>query len=378
MKLDIWSILIIVFIFQGIFLLVSLLISPKRRKKKENKYLLILIIILLWYLLEFLSVRNTFNIGLNVFYGTRYGSWFLLGPITFFYFKSITETDFKFSYNYLLHFVPFIVFTLLIPLFSDEILNRRQVHYGMLSVFDHRDKVISPLQYLYSYIFIIQFVHLGFYLFKNLRNIKQYSIRLHSEYAHYDTNVKWLRILNITLLSILLFSAVFLYLLLVTDVYRRYLDYIYVLPIGILFYLIGYHLMNVEWKVTGKKPVKYAKSSLAVEEVPLYLEKLNVLMKDEKIYLDSDIRLKDLAKKLHINSHHLSQIINQHCNLSFFDFINQNRIEEAKTIITNNPDKPLIQVAFDSGFNNKTSFVNSFKKFEKLTPSKFRDAIVTS
>jgi YesN/AraC family two-component response regulator len=136
--------------------------------------------------------------------------------------------------------------------------------------------------------------------------------------------------------------------------------------------------MNVEWRTTDEKIIKYANSSLNFDNVQLYIEKLHYVMDKEKVFLDNEIRLADLAKKINLSSHHLSQIINQHFKISFFDFVNRYRTKEAKRVISKNPERKLLQVAFDSGFNNKTSFVNSFKKFEKTTPSRFRETIINS
>ena len=166
MKLDIWSIFIIVIAFQGLFLLSVLLLSKGKKAKGKNQYLLYIIVVLIWFLAEFFAVRNKIDIDLNIFYGTRYGSWFLLGPLTYFYFKSITQSTWKFSKKEVLHFLPFIIFVIIIPFIAYKTLNDRQIDYGMLSVFDHREKVISTIQYLYSIIFILQFVHLGYFLFK--------------------------------------------------------------------------------------------------------------------------------------------------------------------------------------------------------------------
>ncbi len=372
MNLDVWSIGILIIIFQGLFLLSILLLSPNKRNKRGNLYLFWIILVLIWFLTEFLAIRNTFNFNLTIFYGTRYGSWFLLGPLTFFYFNSIIDKEWKLTTKGLMHFLPFIVFVIIIPIFFIDIINTRQVDYGMLSVFDHRKKIISPIQYTYSFIFIIQFIHLGYYLFRNLRLIKHYSAKLKLEYATIDSTIKWSIGFNITLLFILLFSAIFLYILLVSDIYRRHLDYVYVLPIGILFYLIGYYLMNAEWKSIEKKGQKYTKSSLKTEDIAAHINKLNELMSSKKVYLDNEIRLHDIAKMMDISSHHASQLINENFGCSFFDFINQFRVKEAKKLIIKNPKYTLLRIAFDAGFNNKTSFVNAFKKFEKKTPSSFR------
>lgn len=373
MFLDIWSIIIIVIAFQGLFLLSVLLSSKEKRNKRANQYLVFIILILIWFLAEFFTVRNKIDVNLNVFYGTRYGSWFLLGPITYFYFKSITDAAWSFSKNQLLHFLPFIIFVVIIPLIAYKVLNDRQIDYGMLSVFDHREKIVSTIQWTYSTVFIFQFVHLGYFLFKNLKIVNYYSKRLTSEYSNIDVKINWLKYFNIALIIVLIFSVIFLYILLVTDIYRRHLDYIYVIPIGLLFNFISFKFMRTEWRPIENNS-KYEGSSLNQDEIPDYIIKLNRLMENEKVYLNNVIRLSDLSEMMTINKHHLSQIINQHYGLSFYDFINQFRVNEAKDIIIKHPEYTLHQVAFDSGFNNKTSFVNAFKKFEKVPPSKFRDA----
>ncbi len=369
---DIWSILIIVFVFQGVFILVSVLTSSRRRRKKESTFLVLIVCMLLWLLLEFLFVRNKLDLKLTVFYGTRYGSWFLLGPLVLFYFKSITRKDWKFSKAHLAHFIPFALFVLVIPLLFEKVINERQVHYGMLSVFDHRKKVITPLQYVYSAIFIAQFLHLAYYLMNSLALVGQYQRLLRNEYARIDKNVNWLRAFLIAFVLILAFTSLFLFILFKTDIYRRHLDYLYVLPTGLLLYMIGYYLVDVNWDAVDKSIAKYANSSLNRENMAAYLQKLEGLLQNEKVYLNPGIRLKDLAEKMNISAHHLSQIINEQYQLSFFDFINKHRVETAKQLILENPDRLLIDIAFESGFNNKTSFVNAFKKFTNTTPSKFR------
>ncbi|WP_299116197.1 helix-turn-helix domain-containing protein [uncultured Winogradskyella sp.] len=374
MILDIWSILIIVVAFQGLFLLSIILSNRQNRVKKGNIFLLWIVIVLIWFLIEFFFIRNKVNFQLNIFYGTRYGSWFLLGPLTYFYFKSITNSDWSFTKKQLLHFLPFVIFVIVIPLISYKAINDRQIDYGMLSVFDYREKQLATIQWIYSIVFVLQFVHLAFFLFKNLNLVRLYSKGLRKEYSVIDAKVKWLRYFNLTLLILLVLSAMFLYVLLVTDIYRRHLDYIYVLPIGVLFYFVSFKFFRADWEPIETNG-KYSGSTLKADKISEYKAAINQLMRDEKLYLSPDLRLHHVAKKLDISKHHLSQIINQHYNASFFDFINQFRINEAKAIISEHPQYTLLQVAFDSGFNNKTSFVNAFKKFESMTPSKYRDRI---
>ncbi|WP_299440165.1 helix-turn-helix domain-containing protein [uncultured Aquimarina sp.] len=374
MNLDLWSILILIVIFQGFFFLTVLLVSPSRKSKKENVYLFSIILLLIWFLGEFLAIRNTYNVGFSVFYGTRYGSWFLLGPLTFFYFKTITDSEWKFAIKHVLHFIPFVVFCLVIPVASNESLSIRQITYGMLAVFDHRKKIVTPFEYLYSVVFFVQFVHFGCYLIYNIKTTNTYAKNLKSEYSDLG-NVIWLKLFNILLISILVLASSYLYILFVSDFYRRYLDYIYVLPMGFFIYSIGYYLSGIQWLSIGEKAKKYHSSTLSIHEIKIYSERLKVVMSTDEPYLKNDLRLKDLARIVDVSSHSMSQIINQSFKCSFFDFINQYRVEEAKRLIISEPKITLLQVAFDAGFNNKTSFVNAFKKFEKKTPSSFRKEI---
>lgn len=335
---------------------------------------MLIILILIWFLFEFFAVRNKIEIGLNVFYGTRYGSWFLLGPLTYFYFKSITVSEWRFSRKDFWHFLPFILFVIIIPMISYKALDDRQVDYGMLSVFDKREKVLSTIQWTYSIVFMLQFVHLGYFLFKNLSLVNSYKKGLTSEYSTLEMKINWLRNFNVILIVVLVFSAIFLYILLVTDIYRRHLDYVYVLPIGVLFYVVSFKFMRTEWKPV-ENGTKYLGSSFKKDKIQDHISKLDQLMQGDKVFLDNVIRLSDLATMMNMSKHHLSQLLNEHYKITFYDFINQFRVDEAKRIIKLHPEYKLLQVAFDSGFNNKTSFVNAFKKFERSTPSRFRDSI---
>ena len=341
----------------------------------ENRILVVVVLVLLWILLEFLCVRNKIDLKFSLFYGTRYGSWLVLGPLVFFYFRAITKAEKEFSKLDILHFAPFVIFVIVLPLFWGDILNQRQIDYGMLSVFDHRQKIIAPTAFLYSYIFIAQFLSFAAYLVFSFLLIKDYNQQIRQEYAQINTKVKWLKLFILSFIMMFVFTAVFLFLLLKTDVYRRHMDYLYIIPAGLLFYAIGYFLIDENWVTLEQKRPKYANSTFDQNKRSDYVEKLENLVQGESLYLNPNIRLKDLAKRMDISSHHLSQLLNQHYHASFFDYINKYRVEKAKELIKKHPERILMHIAFDSGFNNKTSFVNAFKKFEKATPSKFKEAL---
>lgn len=372
--MDVWSVLIIIGIAQGLFTL-SVLLFKGKKSRRQHRYLLFIILLFIWLQAEFLSIRNVFNVPLNIFYGTRHGSWLALGPLLLFYLQSSTQVRWKLRIVHIIQFVPFALFTLVIPLVATDFLGFRQIHYGMLTVFDSWKEIITPFQYLYSYVFIGQFIHLGIYLLIGFGVVNKYQSDLKQDYAAIDQAViSWLKIFNVSMVAILLLATIFLLLFFFTDVYRRYLDYIYVLPMGVLTYLIAYKLSGVEFKKVSeiKVPIttdKYGKSSLKSNEVQSHKEALENIMKEDKPYLNNELRLDDLAEALDIQKYHLSQILNQYIDMSFFDFVNQHRVNEAKQLMVKEPRRTLLQIAYESGFNNKTSFVNAFKKFEGKTPS---------
>jgi AraC-like DNA-binding protein len=72
----------------------------------------------------------------------------------------------------------------------------------------------------------------------------------------------------------------------------------------------------------------------------------------------------------------LSQALNHSLRRHFFDFINQARIEHAQALIADDLDrrKTLLDIAYASGFNSKSSFNTAFKKHAGQTPSAYRAA----
>lgn len=119
--------------------------------------------------------------------------------------------------------------------------------------------------------------------------------------------------------------------------------------------------------------IKYRKTGLSDALSEEMKHKLLDLMKHEKPYLENTLRLDDLANKMNLSRNHTSQIINQHFNLSFFDFVNKYRIDEAKHLLAETQDgkTTIAQIAYDVGFNNRASFYKAFKKFEGKSPREY-------
>lgn len=122
------------------------------------------------------------------------------------------------------------------------------------------------------------------------------------------------------------------------------------------------------------KPEKYSTSALSDERVEEVLPKLKRLMEDERVYLDAELNLQELARKVGIHYNYLSRIINEKFGLSYNDYVNRYRIEEAKRMLTDPElaDKTVLDIAYDTGFYSKSVFNTAFKKLTGSTPSRYR------
>lgn len=121
--------------------------------------------------------------------------------------------------------------------------------------------------------------------------------------------------------------------------------------------------------------VKYKNSGLTKDASNELAEALNRLMQKEKLYRESELKLETLANKLGVAKHYLSQVINQHYEVNFFEYINLLRIEEAKQLLLASDKKAMniIEVAYTVGYNTKNTFNTAFRRITGLTPTEYRN-----
>jgi AraC-like DNA-binding protein len=105
-----------------------------------------------------------------------------------------------------------------------------------------------------------------------------------------------------------------------------------------------------------------------------FKDELIAFMEREKPYLDSELSLPKLAEQMNVSVHFLSQVINTSLNENFFQFINRYRIEESKKLLVcdSKAHYTIVQIAYDAGFNSKTTFNTTFKKLTGISPSEYQ------
>jgi len=127
---------------------------------------------------------------------------------------------------------------------------------------------------------------------------------------------------------------------------------------------------HVDWRQTSRNEI------FSSAELNKWQQKLHQHMDSRRSYINPELRLSDLALEMNLKPYELSELINRAEGKNFYEFINSYRVEEVKRKI-NLPESDylsLLGIANECGFNSKSVFNETFKKFTGLTPSAFRTA----
>jgi AraC-like DNA-binding protein len=124
---------------------------------------------------------------------------------------------------------------------------------------------------------------------------------------------------------------------------------------------------------TEEKP-KYESSGLQESEIAGHLKALSNIMSKQKPYLNEKLTVSDLADMLKISRHHLTEILNEHLGKNFYTFVNEYRLEEVKQKLIDDrmAHFTILAIAYECGFNSKSSFNTLFKQDTGHTPSEYR------
>ena len=105
---------------------------------------------------------------------------------------------------------------------------------------------------------------------------------------------------------------------------------------------------------------------------PALISRICELMEREKPYLNSDLKISDIASMLAVNRYYISDCINSSKGCSFSQFVNTYRIEYAKRLLLTRHDIKLSEVWMSSGFSTERTFLRTFKAITGMTPSEFK------
>ncbi|AYL98887.1 helix-turn-helix domain-containing protein [Mucilaginibacter celer] len=322
----------------------------------------------------------------DVLFYTPFVQGLFLGPLLFFYFKSLVNDNFRISgYNYL-HFLPGALYLLwaIVVVLVDKLFLKR---YSLMNGISDPD-----FDRWYSWLWSVSMLT---YLFLTLKHYRRYRLFTYQELSFADSaGLRWMQrflVADLLLVIVLIadqFSSLFTHATYV-------LSWYYFMGFAGVSYYIAISAYGQDYSPLAKlhfNPAEVAgyddaggstpkgtgltEDSIEADEkliAPLKHALLQLLEVD-KIYLDPELTLTALAKLMKTNHSVLSKVVNTRFGMPFNDLINNYRVDEAKALITGGRlnDQTMLAVAFDAGFNSKATFNRAFKKHTGLTPKQFQ------
>jgi AraC-like DNA-binding protein len=249
-----------------------------------------------------------------------------------------------------------------------KIPNSWKIHFSLLFLFVFIIGFLKPYatnhEFWNNYFVFFIYIVWGFYLLFSSFLLKDIFRKLISKKEKTTLSEIWL--VAVFIGNLLIFSAYiigYFYLYLIGTITFSVVFY------GLLIFLL---FKSNRENVFKDIPEKYASKKIEDKEANLLIKSLTNVMNENQFHKDTNIKLKDIAKVLHISSHQLSQLLNDNLGKSFAMFINEYRIEEAKQLLKENNQFTLEAIGFEAGFSSKSTFYATFKKVVGQTPSEFK------
>jgi len=300
---------------------------------------------------------------------------FLFGPILYLYVCSLTIEGFKLKSKHLLHLLPLLfvgihrTITDAVPVSVSATLAENISHIY--------NKVYSVLLIISLFVYWVFSVRL---ILNHKKNIPYYF----SNYTQKNT-LTWLifvvLIFLLLFLSDLLLSSIFKVFNLETIPYVGLSTNLTIFTFIVVFFGINqsviYRFKKHERENTVDKEDKYSRSALNDKLIEDINKQVFNYLKTKKPYLDPDFSFQMMVDDLGISRQNLSQVINSGQKKNFYKLINEFRVVEVKEMLTDSKYEhyTILGIAFECGFNSKTSFNRIFKEETGLTPTEYKKSL---
>ncbi len=146
----------------------------------------------------------------------------------------------------------------------------------------------------------------------------------------------------------------------------------YYLLIGAVVLLILVAGGWIYWKRRHRKATPEVEESPSEEAAYQLLLRIRQHMDEQRPYLNSELKVRDIANYLGTNSRYISYCIKRVEQCTFSAYINKHRVAYAQQLMRRHPDIKLTEVYLKSGFANEISFFRTFKGITGMTPSEWK------
>jgi len=154
-----------------------------------------------------------------------------------------------------------------------------------------------------------------------------------------------------------------------------YFYYFYCNGIGLGFAAVVATLIifpNILDELSEIVQLSYANSTLGTIDIKASLTQLEHLMNADKLYQNENLSLSALAEAMELSSHQLSELINTRFDISFSQYIRQQRIEAAQQLLVNEPKSSVLSIGMEVGFKSQSNFYAAFKEIAGESPGSYR------
>jgi len=357
-----------------------------RDNQVPNRFLaLLLLAIALWVLDGFFRVANIYGQNPDWYFLPIYYS-FAFGPLLYFYVQSLVNHDFRWRPAHGWHFLPVLVQAALYWWLC------WRPYPFRLWFWDH---VHRP--YTYRIEFVGTWLSLVVYLALSLRLLRRYRHWLADNFSETSQlRLYWLRAL---LLVLALVSAQWLVEVVLREFFDIYYTYDYsTWLLGGVVLLIGFvGLRQADMRAVRFEPQEPAAEAAPVSAAsalaasaqdqvtpearepavvePAALARIRKALEEERLYLNPTLTLAELSAHTGLAPRLISYTVNNGFGQPFNDVVNGYRVAAVKQRLANPADVArltLLGLAFECGFNSKTTFNRIFKQFTGVAPSDYR------
>ncbi|WP_108804347.1 AraC family transcriptional regulator [Aquimarina sp. Aq107] len=362
------------------FIFAFLLLVRYFKKKHISALILSLLIFITGY------HRTSYTIGFmdwyDTFQNTKINYWLIalslaIGPLLYFYIKSITTSNFKFRKKDFLHFIPvclYIVYKISIFIYDAAQPGFEDTQNGYLKVFLD-EKYVGPL------IGVVENLQMLLYLAFTIQLYYVYRKKIQHFFSNtYSLELNWIR--NF----LFIYSFLFLYSLfqgvigsVITELHwtqrwwYHFFTAVAIIYIGIKGYFTDTSkLNNLNFSVSVKETTSTLSTELS-SDVIRNKKKIKEFMSEEKPFLNPDLNLTQLSQMLKIPASIISETINSGFDKNFNDFVNSYRVKEVQKMLKEGKQQQLslLGIAYECGFNSKATFNRVFKKLTNTSPSQY-------
>lgn len=344
------------------------LLRKEESPKTANQLLACILFFLSYRLL--IQVLRLFDLG-------HYDTWYYFmidmswinAPLLYFYVRAKVEPGFKWQRKHLLHLIPFVlqisisVFVRLQNLYWDG----TKESLSTLGYYGYAVWMNLPTNYVVASLLIVIYTSVAIGLLKQRKEqvepaLMKWLIQVIRAFQIYFALVLSTLLIDFFLFEDAQFMAYFYF--------TQFFYFPFFIGMAGLNYWLGFSGYHKNFKTLGRKPLKEGEES----QLQSLADKLQHEMQEHQFYRDPELSLNTLAEKLEVKPYLLSRCFSHVLQLKFNDYINQLRADEIKrlALLPENNKYTLLSLAFEAGFNSKSSFQRAVRKHLGITPKELR------